>query len=125
MKNLIRDECGVDTRDKRYHIVGCEDFPHFGRAVANGDKVDTKKAHPGMIAKKVVEAIKKYPRSRAFLLEYAELPTYSDAIRFPTGLPVYDSITACQFFISGHKDNPRFGLQDWQDDWNEEQEEYQ
>ena len=46
-------------------------------------------------------------------------------IRLYTGLPVYDSITACHFFISGLKDNPRFGLQDWQDDWDEEQEEYQ
>ena len=74
VKNLIRDKCGVDIRDKRYHIVGCEDFPHFGQTLANGDKVNTEKAHPGMIAKKVVEALKKYPRSRAFLLEYAELP---------------------------------------------------
>ena len=123
MRDLIRDECGVDTQDKRYNIVGCEDVPHFGPAVANGDKVDTKKAQPGIV-KKAVEALKKYPHSRAFLLECTELPPYSDAIRFHTGLPVYDSITACHFFISGHKDNVRFGLQDWQDDWDEEQEEY-
>ncbi|XP_068727710.1 uncharacterized protein [Montipora capricornis] len=123
MRDLIRDECGVDTQDKRYHIVGCEDVPHFGEAVANGDKVNTKKATPGIV-KKAVEALKKYPQSRAFLLECTELPPYSDAIRFHTGLPVYDSITACDFFISGHKDNVRFGLQDWQADWDEEQEDY-
>ena len=124
MRDLIRDECGVDTQDKRYNIVGCEDVPHFGEAVANGDKVDTKKAQPGIV-KKAVEALKKYPQSRAFLLECTELPPYSDAIRFHTGLPVYDSITACHFFISGHKDNVRFGLQDWQADWDEDQEEYE
>ena len=123
MRDLIRDECGVDTQDKRYNIVGCEDVPHFGEAVANGDKVNTKKATPGIV-KKAVDALKKYPQSRAFLLECTELPPYSDAIRFHTGLPVYDSITACDFFISGHKDNVRFGLQDWQADWDEEQEEY-
>ncbi|XP_044182280.1 uncharacterized protein [Acropora muricata] len=124
MRDLIRDECGVDTQDKRYNIVGCEDVPHFGQAVANGDKVNTKNATPGIV-KKAVEALKKYPKSRAFLLECTELPPYSDAIRFHTGLPVYDSITACHFFISGHKDNPRFGLDNWQDEFDEEQEEYQ
>lgn len=123
MRDLIRDECGVDTQDKRYNIVGCEDVPHFGQAVANGDKVNTKKATKGIV-KKAREALKKYPQSRAFLLECTELPPYSDAIRFHTGLPVYDSITACHFFISGHKDNERFGLQDWQAEWDEEQEEY-
>ena len=124
MRDLIRDECGVDTQDKRYNIVGCEDVPHFGEAVANGDKVNTKKATPGIVGK-AVEALKKYPKSRAFLLECTELPPYSDAIRFHTGLPVYDSITACQFFISGHQDNARFGLQDWQDEWDGKQEDYQ
>jgi len=124
MRDLIRDECGVDTQDKRYNIVGCEDVPHFGPAVAKGDKVDSKKAQPGIV-KKAVEALRQYPQSRAFLLECTELPPYSDAIRFHTGLPVYDSITACHFFISGHKDNVRFGLQDWQADWDEEQEEYE
>ena len=124
MRDLIRDECGVDTQDKRYHIVGCEDVPHFGQAVANGDKVNTKRATPGIV-KKAVDALAKYPKSRAFLLECTELPPYSDAIRFHTGLPVYDSITACQFFISGHKDNPRFGLDNWQDEFDEKQEDYQ
>lgn len=123
MRDLIRDECGVDTQDKRYNIVGCEDVPHFGEAVANGDKVNTKKAQKGIV-KKARQALRKYPQSRAFLLECTELPPYSDAIRFHTGLPVYDSITACDFFISGHKDNARFGLQDWQAEWDEEQEEY-
>ena len=123
MRDLIMDECGVDTQDKRFNIVGCEDVPHFGEAVANGGKVNTKKATPGIV-KKAVEALQKYPHSRAFLLECTELPPYSDAIRFHTGLPVYDSITACDFFISGHQDNPRFGLQDWQDEWDGKQDEY-
>ena len=35
MRNLISDECGVDTQDQRYIIVGCEDAPHFCQAVAN------------------------------------------------------------------------------------------
>ena len=123
MRDLIRDECGVDTQDKRYNIVGCEDVPHFGEAVAKGEKVKVEDA-TSWIVRKAVHALFKYPKSRAFLLECTELPPYSDAIRFYTGLPVYDSITACHFFISGHKDNPRFGLQGWQDQWDGKQDEY-
>ena len=54
MINLIRDECGVDTQDKSYNIVGCElqDVPHFGQAVANGDKVNFKEASHTMDRKK-------------------------------------------------------------------------
>ena len=124
MRDLIRDECGVDTQDKRYNIVGCEDVPHFGDEVAEGKKVNTKLATPGIV-KLAKEALKKYPKSRAFLLECTELPPYSDAIRASTGLPVYDSITACHFFISGHKDNPRFGLDNWQDEWDGKQDDYE
>ena len=124
MRNLIKDDCGVDPEETRYNVVGCEDVPYFDHAVANGDKVNVEEATP-WIVRKAVHAPLKYPKSRAFLLEYTELPPYSDAIRFYTGLPVYDSITACHFFISGHKDNVWFGLQDWQDEWDEEQEEYQ
>ena len=116
-------ECGVDTEDKPYNIVGCEDVPHFGPAVANGKKVKVDDSTP-WIVRKAVHALLKYPQRRAFLLKCTELSPYSDAIRFYTGLPVYDSITACHFFISGHKDNPKFGLQGWQDAWDGKQEEY-
>ena len=95
MRYLIRDECGVDTQDRRFNNVGCEDVPHFGEAGAKGKKVKVEDATP-WIVRKAVYALLKYPKSKAFLLEGTELPPYSDAIRFYTGLglPVYDSITA-------------------------------
>ena len=40
MRDLIRDECGVDTQQTRFHIVGCQDVPGF-EAVALGEKVNT------------------------------------------------------------------------------------
>ena len=122
MRNLIRDECGVDTRNQRYHIVGCEDVEGF-EAVAFGEKVDTKKVEPGIVDK-AVEAVEKYPESRAFVLECTELPPYSDAIRCKTGLPVFDAITACNFFMEGFQDNVRFGHQNWQRKWDGVQETY-
>lgn len=97
MNELIKDECGVDTQGPRFHIVGCEDVPGF-EAVALGEKVDTQMVEPGMVSK-ALWALKKFPKSRAFLLECTELPPYSDAIRAATGMPVFDAITNCDFFI--------------------------
>ena len=105
MRNLIKDECGVDPEETRYNIVGCEDVPYFSQAVANGVKVNVEEATP-WIVRKAVHALLKYPKSRAFLLECTELRPYSDAVRFHTGLPVYDSITACHFFISWTQGQP-------------------
>ena len=122
MRDLIRVECGVDTQDQRYHIVGCEDVDGF-EAVAFGEKVDTKKVEPGVV-KKAMEALEMYPDSRAFLLECTELPPYSDAIRFKTGLPVFDAITGCNFFIGGFQNDVKFGLENWQCEWDGTQDEY-
>ena len=122
MRDLIRVECGVDTQDQRYHIVGCEDVDGF-EAVAFGEKVDTKNVEPGVV-KKAMEALEMYPDSRAFLLECTELPPYSDAIRFKTGLPVFDAITGCNFFIGGFQNDVKFGLENWQCEWDGTQDEY-
>lgn len=110
MRDLIRDECNVNVEDGRYIIVGCEDIPGF-EAVEKGEKVDVPKVTPGMV-KKVRDVIAANPRVKAILLECTELPPYADAIRHATGLPVYDSITTCDFFMSSRMDNPKFGIDD-------------
>lgn len=122
MRNLIRSTCGVDTHEKRYIIVGCQDVDGF-EAVAKGDEVDYDKVVPGIV-KKAIETIKKYPKSRAILLECTQLPPFADAIRYQTGLPVFDIIVASNFFIESFQDNPRFGLNGWQKDWDGVQDEY-
>jgi len=122
MRDLIRDECGVDTQATRYHIIGCQDVRGF-EAVATGGKVDYDLTVPGIVDL-AVRSLRKFPKSRAFLLECTELPQFADAIRYATGLPVYDAITACDFFMEGYLDNERFGLDDWQEDWDGVQEEY-
>mmetsp|Transcript_59988 Transcript_59988/g.128742 ORF Transcript_59988/g.128742 Transcript_59988/m.128742 type:complete len:225 (-) Transcript_59988:216-890(-) len=122
MKDLIKDECGVDAHTKRFVIVGCQDVPGFD-AVEAGGKVDTAKVTPGMV-KKAKDTLKKYPHLRAYLFECTELPPYSDAVRAATGLPVYDSITACNFFMTGLQDNKRFGLNNWQEAWDKQQDDY-
>jgi hypothetical protein len=122
MRNLIKDECGVDPDEKRYIFVGCEDVHGF-EAVAAGDKVDVKKVTPGMV-QKAKKVLMDHPTIRAFLFECTELPPYSDAVRAATGLPVFDSITCCDFFISGFKDNVRFGINNWREKWDGVQEQY-
>jgi hypothetical protein len=111
MRDVIRDECGVDTQNQRFHIVGGQDIDGF-EAVALGEKVNVEKVTPGMVAL-AKETLKKFPNARAFLLECTELPPYSDAIRHATGLPVFDAITCCDFFLKSLMDNKRFGVNDW------------
>jgi len=123
MKELIRDECGVDTEDVRFHIIGAGSVPGF-EAVALGEKVDTKLVEPGIV-KLCMDSLEKYPKARAFLFECTELPPYSDAVRKATGLPVFDAITACNFFVNGFVDDKRFGMQNWQEDWDKKQDDYQ
>ena len=59
-----------------------------------------------------------HPDIRAILLECTELPPYADALRHKTGLPVFDAITCCDFFMMGAQDNERFGLQGWIEEWD-------
>merc|ERR1712139_340608 len=98
------------------------DVPGF-EAVAAGGKVDVKKVTPGMV-KLAKATILQYPKIRAILLECTELPPYADALRQATGLPVFDAITCCDFFIGGFLDNRRFGLNDWQEEWDGSQDSY-
>jgi len=122
MRNLIKDECGVDPDERRYVIIGCQDVPGF-EAVAEGGKVNVEKVTPGMV-ELANHTLKQYPKIRAICLECTELPPYADALRAATRLPVYDAITCCDFFISGVKDNERFGIQGWQKKWDGVQDDY-
>ena len=69
--------------------------------------------------------LEEHPTIRAILMECTELPPYSDAFRAASGLPVFDAITCCDLFINGRVDNPRFGINDWQHDWDGKQEHYE
>jgi len=122
MRDLIKEECGVDPEESRYIFVGCEDVPGF-EAVALGEKVDVPAVTPGIVAK-ALAVLQQFPTIRAFLFECTEMPPYSDAVRKATGIPVFDSITCCDFFISGFRDNARFGINDWQEDWDGVQDGY-
>jgi hypothetical protein len=123
MARLIARECGVDIEDDRFVILGAQDVDGF-EAVALGEKVDVDKVTPGMI-KLCQSAVKAHPTAKAFLFECTELPPYSDAVRQATGLPVYDAVTNCDFFITGFRDNERFGIGNWQKNWDGQQDEYQ
>jgi hypothetical protein len=116
MHDLIKRECSVDTDEKRFVIVSCKDIPGF-EAVEKGEKVDVEKVAPGIVAK-AKEVIAKDSTIRALLLECTELPAYSDALRKETKLAVYDAITCANMFMAGFQDNPRFGLNEWQDAWD-------
>ena len=123
MRTLIKEECGIDPHDHRFVIVGCQDVPIFGKAVAEGLKVDWEAATPHIV-QLAKDTVKENPELRAFIFECTELPPYSDAVREATGLPVFDSITTSNAFIASMQDNPRFGKNDWQDKWDGKQDKY-
>ena len=123
MRDLIKEECGIDPNDKRFVVVGCQDVPIFGKAVAEGTKVDWEAVTPHMV-KLAQDTVKANPALRAIILECTELPPYSDALRAATGLPVFDSITTSNAFIASMQDNPLFGAKDWQEKWDGVQDDY-
>ena len=123
MNKLLYDLCSVDINNDKLVIVGCENVPGF-EAVALGNKVNTKLVEPNLI-KKIKILLIENPDIKCILLECTELPPYADAIRYETGLPVFDSITCSDYFISGFVDNPRFGLNNWQEDWDKKQDDYE
>ena len=122
MWKLIHDLSNVDVHDERLVVVGCENVDGF-EAVALGQKVDTHYVQPHIVSK-ALETLEAHPRVQCILMECTELPPYSDAVRKHTRLPVFDSITCADFFMSSMKDNPRFGLNDWQKEWDQEQDSY-
>ena len=116
MRSRLRDECGVDPCEgTRFVIVGCAELPGF-EGLAEGHKVDAARATRAIVAK-AQQVLATYPQVRAFVFECTELPPFSDAVRHSTKLPVFDAITACDFFMSSRCDNRRFGLNGWQRDW--------
>jgi hypothetical protein len=111
MRDLIQKEIGVDPKEAGFTIVGCEGVDGF-EAVADGTQVDVEKVKPGIVdlAIKTIEEAEaddndgdKNKNIQAFLFECTELGPYSNAVREATGLPVYDAITTCNSFMSGHQ----------------------
>ena len=123
MQSLIAKECGFHTEEKRFIIVGCENVPGF-EAVAIGGKVDATIVEPGIVAL-VKLTLEKHPDVAAIMMECTELPAYSDSVRNAFGLPVLDAITNCNFFINAFQDNKRFGLNEWQHEWDGIQDSYE
>lgn len=122
IKPKLREMCGIAENESRLEIIGCQNVNGFD-AVAKGEKVDIEHVSPGIV-KLAKEVIKNNPQIKCILLECTELPPYADVLRAALGLPVYDAITNCDSFMSGFLDNKNFGLNDWQQEWDGEQEEY-
>lgn len=122
-KDVLMNSCGFDVNEDRFLIVGCQDVPGFD-AVAKGEAVDHARVTPGIV-KLVKDTIRRHPQINVILSECTELPPYSDALRAATDLAVFDSITCADFYINAYKDNPRFGVNDWQEAWDGQQEDYE
>jgi hypothetical protein len=101
MRQLIIDECSVDVLDPESHFVhfDCRDIPGLDAATL-GLAVDPLVVSVGMIAK-ACKLLREVEGVQAIFMDHHDLPPYSDAVRAATGLPVFDAVTNCDFFMSG------------------------
>ena len=109
MNELIKHECGIDLQSDRYKYVGLSDIPGFD---SRGYSVNFDLLQHGIV-NRAKEALKAYPKARAILLEQTNTSCFSNSIRKATGLPVFDAITNCDYFMMSYQSNERFGLQEW------------
>ena len=107
---------GLREHSQRLRIVGCQDVPGFD-AVAKGEKVDVETVGPGVM-ELAKDFLDRHPGVKSLLLECTELPPYANALRFETGLPVYDAVSNCNAFMSGFLTDPKFGMKGWQRPWD-------
>jgi len=121
-KDVLLETCGFNVNAKRFVIVGCQDVPGFD-AVAKGEAVPLEEVQPGIV-KLALKTLENNPSIASILLECTELPPYADALRAATCLPVWDAVTAADFYVSAYKDNPRVGIGGWQEKWNNKPEDY-
>lgn len=121
-KETMLTHCGFAVDGDQFIIAGCQHVPGF-EAVALGKAVPIEMVQPGIV-KMTKALLQQHPEIKAILLECSELPAYADALRYHTGLPVWDQITCCDFYVSAFKESKRFTPEDWQEEWDGDQEEY-
>jgi hypothetical protein len=94
------------------NVVGCEEIDGFD-AITYGATLNYETINQSIVslAKNFIKTNKKV---RAILIECTQLSVHSDSLKYELGLPVYDAITNCDFFMSGMLDNKMIGLNDWQ-----------
>eukprot|EP00931_Biecheleriopsis_adriatica_P077612 TRINITY_DN51132_c0_g1_i1.p1 TRINITY_DN51132_c0_g1~~TRINITY_DN51132_c0_g1_i1.p1 ORF type:complete len:224 (-),score=47.01 TRINITY_DN51132_c0_g1_i1:202-873(-) len=105
-KELLLAQSGVKVSPDQWLVIGLQDLDGF-EAVALGEAVPAEKVQRGILAR-TKELMKQEPAISAILLECTELPHYADALRAATGLPVFDAITAIDYFQSSCAQNPGF-----------------
>mmetsp|Transcript_87695 Transcript_87695/g.151994 ORF Transcript_87695/g.151994 Transcript_87695/m.151994 type:complete len:585 (+) Transcript_87695:76-1830(+) len=122
-KEVLLSSCGFNVDDDHFVIEGCQDIPGF-EAVLEGKVADVPYIEKGMMVK-MKKIMEKTPNIKAIVCECHGLPQWADAMRTSTGLPVFDIVTCADFFISSMRDNPRFGMNNWQHPWDQIEQEYQ
>lgn len=98
--NLALGAAGI--KRENIQIAGMEDCPAFANAILREKeeqliKLD-KKSISAAVVKKALSLQKSDPQIGALLLECGNLPPYTDALKFATGLPVYSILDVAENF---------------------------
>lgn len=82
------------------HVLGLEECPEWNRIFAQPDAdVDLAVIEREIIGT-ALQAVERYPATRAFVLECTDLPPFSALIRQRSGLPVLDFISMVNYLHS-------------------------
>lgn len=81
-------------------ICGLESCPEWNTIFTDAEAEVDLHAIEREVIGTAVNALKKHPNIRAFVLECTDLPPFSAAIRRQTGLPVFDFITMTNYLYS-------------------------
>eukprot|EP00930_Biecheleria_cincta_P033309 TRINITY_DN23074_c0_g1_i1.p1 TRINITY_DN23074_c0_g1~~TRINITY_DN23074_c0_g1_i1.p1 ORF type:complete len:603 (-),score=103.32 TRINITY_DN23074_c0_g1_i1:293-2101(-) len=105
-KDLLLAQSGVEVPPAQWTVVGLQDLPGF-QAVTEGKQVPKHVVQPALV-RQAKEVMARTPNLRAILLECTELPHCADALRAATGLPVFDAITAADYFQNSCAEGPGY-----------------
>lgn len=99
-----KDDCSSRTLSK-FHIIGMENVPVFGKAVADGTVVPLNEALP-YVKKLMTETLGKYSNIGTIVMECTELPPFSSELKkliqsINPRIRYYDSISSVDFAMSG------------------------
>merc|ERR1719487_1772615 len=109
MKDVLLSDLGATVQVDRLVVAGVEDLPEVEAGLPAASDLFERELLK--LARGFVESM---PEIQAVLVESVGLVSHSNALRSALRLPVFDAFTMRDFFWCAHKDNPRFGKNDWQ-----------
>lgn len=104
-RDAMMAQSGFVVDQTRFLVAQFSQLSGFDHVPVGGD-FEYKRIFPELVALGK-EWLAKYPDIRAIILESTEMTPYADVMRAELEVPVYDVVTACDFYVSARELYPR------------------